>query len=186
MYKDISEKELGEEPFKLTLDHVKSCIGFPKESGIGRSLLGMAEDMFPENSTSLLKVLIETSPNPKVAHEMLSGVYEQPNLARETNLGTLVSYDVFTEEVTYTKLYQEKRYFSDKENADLFKSRTHSSMDVHVKALGRNEPTGRFTIPTTGWISRVETCMVAEWQSATIADESNEADCFDGDSSQCE
>ena len=41
IYKDIPE--LGEEPFKLTLDHVKSCIGFPKESGIGKSLLGMVE-----------------------------------------------------------------------------------------------------------------------------------------------
>lgn len=43
MYKDIHEKELGEEPFKLTLDLVKSCIGFPKESDTGRSLLGLVE-----------------------------------------------------------------------------------------------------------------------------------------------
>jgi hypothetical protein len=128
----------------------------------------------PNHIGETLVALIEASPNPEVAHEMASGIYEQPNLARETKLGTLTSYDAFKAQVTYTQLYQEKRYFSDKENADLFISRTHSSMDVHVKALGRNEPIGRFTIPATGWVSRVETCTVEKWQSATIADEPKE------------
>lgn len=154
----------------------------------------------------LLFNLIERCDNPEVAHEMTCQLYEQPNLARETKLGTLVSFNPLKEHpIVYSYVREEPRWFDSAKRAEEW---TTEGWNI---ALSNKVKEGNYTFLGTYTVKEKRECTVEDWKSATIADEPNEGlmapdcerchqgyddcpcqdkptetDCFDGDNSQCE
>ncbi len=129
----------------------------------------------------LITNLIEGCDNPQIAHEMACQLYEEPVLQPVTKLGTLVSFNPLKEHpIVYSYVRKEPRWFDSAKRAEEWATEGWNI------ALSNKVKEGNYTFLGTYTVKEKRKCTVEEWQSATIADEPTEADCFDGDNSQSE
>ena len=70
------------------------------------------EDHFEHKYVNSIMEVINATPNPRVAAEVLLGMYEEPTIPKQVMVGNLelnlVNYNKFTDEVEYTYLGCEK------------------------------------------------------------------------------
>lgn len=124
--------------------------------------------MYPELNISAIMEVINATPNPELATEILCGLYEEVTPNPISHQRTLTSYEKWTDTVHYEYQVEETKhgYFplgTKKEDVTL------ENFDVLQVPYAYKEQQESFAVTTGKMVTRTGTTSFEQWQNAGFA-----------------
>jgi hypothetical protein len=126
----------------------------------------LIELTFPTINVDVLMEIIVATPNPRVATEILCGVYTEPEFVKHKLspngvARTFMSYDKWLDQVNYSYLQEEVKYeyFPKSVDKDTITAENYKSL-----ACGYNDDAYRHGVKTGVMEQRGDWCSIKDWE----------------------
>lgn len=122
---------------------------------------------FSEEIIGTLEEIIANTPNAEYATSLLLGIYEEPEIKGHTKLirdvpRTFVSYNPWSDHVTYSYLEEKKKHIYINEGTDTSLITLENYEDFEVRYSSN---VMGFHIKTGELIERKDSCLLENWES---------------------